>query len=202
MENTLFFKAVEQNIPPRFLPRQCSNPWINPELKKSIRKKRRLWKQAKMSDNPDKWLKYKKLNNKVKDEVNKAYWSYVNNLVSSLPEKPRKFWSFVKARTGISNIASCISHCGFSAYTPKSKGDLLNSYFNSIFNQPFKEMDNLNGDLIPVTGHTIDDVVVSADDVFKVLSTLDTKRACSQISPRILKECAHELSNSLAALFN
>ncbi len=34
---TLFFKAVEQNIPSRFLPRQCRNPWINPELKKSIR---------------------------------------------------------------------------------------------------------------------------------------------------------------------
>ena len=30
-------KAVEQNIPSRFLPRQCRNPWINPELKKSIR---------------------------------------------------------------------------------------------------------------------------------------------------------------------
>ncbi len=120
-----------------------------------------------------------------------------------MPEKPRKFWSFVNARTGISNIPSCISHCGFSAYTPKSKADLLNSYFNSIFNQPFKEMDNPNGDLIPVTDHTIDDVVVSADDVFKVLSTLDTKKACGPdgISPRILKECAHELSNSLAVLF-
>ena len=73
-----------------------------------------------------------------------------------MPEKPRKFWSFVKACT-------------------------------------YWYLD-----------HTIDDVVVSADDVFKVLSTLDTKKACGPdgISPRILKECAHELSNSLAALFN
>jgi hypothetical protein len=65
-------------------------------------------------------------------------------------------------------------------------------------------MDNPNGDLIPVTDHTIDDGVVSADDVYKVLSTLDTKKACGTdgISPRILKECAHELSNSLAVLFN
>jgi len=53
-------------------------PWLNAELLKLIRKKRRLWKQAKSSGDPAKWVKYKRLSNSVKDHLNKAYWNYAN----------------------------------------------------------------------------------------------------------------------------
>ena len=89
------------------------------------------------------------------------------------------------------------------AYTSKSKADLLNKFFHSVFNEPTGSLAVFEGDLTPVTEGRMDDLVVSAADVFKVLASLDTKKACGSdgISPRILKECANELSYSLAALF-
>ncbi len=67
-------------------------------------------------------------------------------------------------------------------------------------------MDNLNGYLIPVTGHTIDDVVVDLLTTYLkyCLHCILRKHAVQmdRISPTILKECAHELSNTLSALFN
>ena len=53
---TLFFKTVEQNIPFKFLRQRGGTPWITLEIKKRIQKKRRLWKQAKLTGCPDKWL--------------------------------------------------------------------------------------------------------------------------------------------------
>ena len=201
---TLFFKTVEQNIPFKFLRKRGGTPWITPDSKKLIQKKRRLWKQAKLTGCPDKWLKYKRFSNKFKDDLNKAYWSYVKNLVAALPEKPRKFWSFIKAHTGVSNIPSCIRYRSSVAYTSKSKADLFNKFFHSVFNEPTGSSAVFEGDLTPVTESRMDDLVVSAADVFKLLASLDTKKACGPdgISPRILKECANELSHSLAALFN
>ena len=31
-----------------------------------------------------KWVKYKRLSNSVKDQLNKVYWNYVNDLTASL----------------------------------------------------------------------------------------------------------------------
>ena len=80
----LFFQAVERNIPSKQLKPQRNPPWLNAELLKLIRKKRRLWKQAKPSGDPAKWVKYKRLSNSVNNHLNKAYWNYVNDLTASL----------------------------------------------------------------------------------------------------------------------
>lgn len=41
---SLFFKAVERNIPSKFISTKRNVPWFNSGLKKLIRKKQRLWK--------------------------------------------------------------------------------------------------------------------------------------------------------------
>ena len=80
----LFFQAVERNIPSKQLKPQRNAPWLNAELRKLVRKRRRLWKQAKSSGDHAKWVKYKRLSNSVKDQLNKAYWNYLNDLTASL----------------------------------------------------------------------------------------------------------------------
>ena len=84
----LFFQAVEHNIPSKQLKPQRNAPWLNAELRKLIRKMRRLWKQAKSSGDPAKWVIYKRLSDSAKDQLNKAYWNYVNDLTASLKTNP------------------------------------------------------------------------------------------------------------------
>ena len=109
-----------------------------------------------------------------------------------------------KARTGISSgIPSSISYHGSTAYTSKHKTDMFNSFFSSVFNNPIGNLENPTGNLTTVTLWKIDDLAI-CDDVAKVLSALDVKEACCPdgISSKIVKECANELSHSLAGLFN
>ena len=106
----MFFKAVECNIPSKFLSSKRNVPWFNSDIKKLIHKKQsqRLWKIAKSSGSPDKWSNYKKMNNEVKDKLRKAYYRYINNLTNALGAYPKKFWTFVKSRTGTSSVPKTI----------------------------------------------------------------------------------------------
>ena len=128
--------------------------------------------------------------------------NYVANLTAFLPSKPKKFWSFVKSRTGNFSISSCVEYDGQSTFTPKAKGDIFNKFFHSVFSQRSGEMDFEV--VTPFTESMVDDLACSVADVFKVLSTLDVNKSNRHdaISPRILKECVAALAPSIALLFN
>jgi len=70
----------------------------------------------------------------VKDHLNKAYRNYVANLTASFPSKPKKFWSFVKTRTGNSSIQSYVEYGGQTAITPKGKLIFLTHSFVNLAN--------------------------------------------------------------------
>ena len=55
----LFFQAVERNIPSKQPKPQRNAPWLKADLRKLIRRKRRLWKQAKSSGDPANGLNIK-----------------------------------------------------------------------------------------------------------------------------------------------
>ena len=198
----LFLEAVERNIPTKSLKHKRNVPWFNSELRILVLRKRRLWRKAKSSRDPVKWAQYKSFSNKVKDGLNKAYRNYVAKLTASLPSKPKKFWSFVKSRTGNFSIPSCVEYGGQSAFTPKAKADIFNKFFHSVFSQRSGDLDFEV--VTPFTESMVDDLTCSVADVFKVLSTLDVNKANGPdaISPRILKECAAELAPSITQLFN
>ena len=162
-----FFQAVERNIPSKQLKPQRNALWLKADLRKLIRRKRRLWKQAKSSGDPAKWVKYKRLSNCVKDQSSKAYWNYVNDLTASLKTNPKKFWSFVKARIGNRSVASCIEYEGQRAYTPLDKANLFNSFFQSVYIKVSKASNFQNSNQL--TEHVIGDLSCSVEEVTKLL---------------------------------
>lgn len=198
----LFFKAVDRNIPSKLISAKRNVPWFNSALKKLIRKKQRLWKTAKSSGSHVKWANYKKFSNKVKEQLRKAYYEYVKNLTNSRGENPKKFWTFVKARTGTSSIPNVIEFNGLKGYSPSSIAELFNSFFQSVFNKN----DGLSA--VPNyplrTNHVISDLICAKDEILSLLLNLEVTKSSGPdgISSRILKECARELAPSLTYLFN
>ena len=198
---SLFLEAVDRNIPSKSISSKRHVPWLNSSLRKLIHKKRRLWKKAKSSGDTNHWSAYKRFNNKVKDSLRKAYHSYDNQLTESLSSNPKKFWSFVKSRTGTSSVPSCIEYNGIKAYCPADKAEIFNKFFHSVFSRPVDEFSppsNMS------SSHVISDLICTEDDVAKVLAELETNKSHGpdNIPPRILKVCAKELAPSLAKLFN
>ena len=99
----------------------------------------------------------------MKDQLNKAYWNYVNDLTASLKTNPKKFWSFVKARIGNRSVASCIEYEGQRAYTPLDKANLFNSFFQSVYIKVSKASNFQNSNQL--TEHVIGDLSCSVEEV-------------------------------------
>jgi len=104
-------------------------PWLNSELKKLLHKKQRLWKKPKFSRDQAKRTNYKKFSNLVKDNLNKAYFSYVKDLPASLKTNPKNVWSFVKSYTKKQSTPGCIIYNGTLTLTPEDKGNVFNQFF-------------------------------------------------------------------------
>ena len=110
----------------------------------------------------------------MKDNLNKAYFSYVKDLTASLNTNPKRFWSFVKSCTKKQSTPGCIIYDGTHTLTPEDKGNVFNQFFCSVFN---KRIDNLSS--IPGRGcdystvfpvHLINDLICtpSEEDYFEV----------------------------------
>lgn len=65
-----FLLSNYQHIPQIILERRSSPPWICNDIMKTIRKKRKLWKQVKFNGSLDIFVKFKELRKKTKRPIN------------------------------------------------------------------------------------------------------------------------------------
>ena len=196
-ENWLFFKeriqaAIDMFLPSKMTKQKPDLPWITPLLKRQLRKRERLLRRAKRSDNRSSrtWAAYRSHRNKVTKAMKSAHNNYLNNVIGgSLETNPKKFWSYVKQRrTEPSGIP--ILRDDTSIYiNAKDKAKILNKHFQSVFTTD----DDSPPDLGP-SQHmysNIEDMFFSVQRVKKQLEKLNTSKAASPdgLPVRILYTC-------------
>ena len=82
----VLFRAIEHHIPQRTLKRRSRPPWIDNEIMKLIRKKKKLWKRLKTNESADLFLKFKVLRRKTRSLLIQA----TNSIFSLCLENSRK----------------------------------------------------------------------------------------------------------------
>ena len=74
--NTLL-KIATETIPNKVITvRKMDPPWINNNVRRAIRKRNRLNKRAKRTNNPEHWLKFRKFRNKTVNLIRKQKQDY------------------------------------------------------------------------------------------------------------------------------
>ena len=75
-------------------------PWITPEVKKLIRKKRRVYNKAKKNKSEKHRASIREIQNRTRDPLRAAHWDYVNQMLKKgLDEGDNKqFWNYLKAQ--------------------------------------------------------------------------------------------------------
>ena len=58
--------------------------WITSDIKRQIRKRKRLYKRAKRANNPDLWCKFKKLRNGTFELIRKTKQFHIKQLADKL----------------------------------------------------------------------------------------------------------------------
>ena len=129
---TFLNQAIDTHIPSKQIRNNTNLPWMNVQLKRLVRKKTRLHRQAEKSRN---WTVFDNFQKTCRDEFRKAEWDYVNKTISeSLGNKNSKpLWSYIKSKKNDNLGVSPLKENGKIFSESKDRAEILLRQFSSVF---------------------------------------------------------------------
>ena len=196
---TELHKHLDDCIPSRNIRSKNSTPWIRHKERKLLKKKNRLYKQAKKTK---KWSNYRHFQKECKRALRRAEWDYINtNILEGLNNNNTKpFWKYVKSKKQDSFGIAPLKSGSIMISDSKGKADILIKQFQSVFTKdPPGELPNTT----KTAKQNIPPINITTEGVCKLLSKVNPSKASGpdNIPNRILKDCAHQLAPSLATIF-
>ena len=199
--------AAELSIPNKDVTiRPKDQPWLHNEIRKAMRKRTRLHKIAKRTNQPYHWERFRTARNHVTNLIHDAKLTYFNKLAENLKQgniSDKNWWKIAK-RFISSNKDTTIpplNRNNTNYTTPFDKANLLNEYFCEQSN-----VDDSNASLPPFEPprSNLDNITITNEDVLDVLKLLNTSKASGPdfVHAKLLKEGANILSKHLCKLFN
>ena len=182
--------------------------WMNTNIKRYIRKRKRAYKQAKRTNIPSHWRKFRAIRNRVITmirESKKTLNETIENKLNSNTLTSRDWWSTLKSVISPTNSSSIppLENNGQTYTDNLEKANLLNNYFRE---QTLINDDNVN---VPdVANYDIENelssIILTPAEIEIVLKSLPVGKAVGPdgISNKILRELSVELSLPFCSLFN
>ena len=200
------FKILDDNVPSKIMKGRKSLPWFSHSLKRMVRRKMRLYKKAKKTQNQERkknaWKQYTEFQKTCKRSFKEAEENFIlSSVLHGLEENNSKpFWRYVSSkrrdRTGI----PALKQAGNLIHDGRLKAQLLLHQFKSVFShQAFTPPDEPSA----YRSRKIQDLHITIAGVEKLLSKININKAAGPdcIPNTVLKECAAELAPGLTAIF-
>ena len=195
-------QIMKDNVPSKWSSTRYSQSWFNSDTKRSTRRKARAFKKARKTNRLRDWKRFRRLKKESQKSCRKAYNQYVYDIVCSDPSRGnnKKIGALVKSKRCDQMGVSPLKEGGFLHTDPKTKANILNRQFTSVFsaddNSPLPD---LGSSLHP----TMNDITVNQNGVTKLLRNLKPSTASGPdgIPAMLLKETAEEISPAVTLLF-
>ena len=93
------FKAIDKRVPSKMSTSRHTNPWMNTEIKRTIRRKQRTHQKARRINRKRDNDRYKRLQKDVQFQIRRTNRDYLENTVSNnCRVNSKKFWAFVRRK--------------------------------------------------------------------------------------------------------
>ena len=182
-------------------------PWINKDIKKTIRTRDRLYKRYLRTRNSEHFDTYIRVKAELNTKIQLQKQEHKNKMVAkleNLQHNPRSLWNVAKEIYGnkVKSTIPTLLDNGKQHSTAEQKANLLADYYASQSQRP-----NLLQDYVPQTSVNIPgigNIPITEDEVHKVLKNLQIDKATGPdgVSNRLLKLTARSITSSLTMLFN
>ena len=189
-------------IPSKLATSRSNLPWMTTKLRRIIKKKHKLYQKAKKSKKDHDWAVYKKHKSSSQKAMRNAQWDYINNVIETAMQdnNVKPFWRYIKSRKQDNIGVSPIKNMGQLHSDSKSKAELLNHLFCSVFTQDSSDkLPEVAGNQFPSIGP----LNITVSGVTKLLTSLKVNKASGPdaLPNRILKETAVEIAPAITAIF-
>ena len=186
--------------------RPCDKPFMKSHIRTLMRKRDRLYIRYKKTLNENAYSEYKHYRNIVVSEVRKAKMEFdanIDNKICNGSISKSCWWKVCKSSLGMSKLSSGgpLNANGVLVTDDNCKANILNDFFVS---QSKLVVTSTPPELEPTGTFHISSIITQPEDIYKILSQLDTSKACGPdgIGNKLLKEAAVPLAQPLSELFN
>ncbi|XP_060568897.1 uncharacterized protein LOC132727429, partial [Ruditapes philippinarum] len=200
---------AKNNIPNKLIKvRPLDVPWMTNSIRVNIRKRKRLYKKARMTNSQYYWQRFKSIRNEtilLIREAKSNYFCKLSNKLKNESLSSKDWWKTLKSfisSTNNSSIPPLTDPLNRNiVYSNNDKANLLNNFFVEQMSINDENRDPL---YLSSPLSCLNDIVLSPHEVKDVLLSLQVDKAVGPdgISNRILREASHELSSPLCDLFN
>ena len=179
--------------------RRKSPPWMNPFVKKSIKKKHKLFKKLFNSNNSYVYKLYMNARNESARIVKNAKKNYQKDMASKIESNPKVFWRYInsnrKNKDGIAPLST--DNINFETNN-KNKADMLNNFFSSVFT-----VEDLNNIPDTTPGEKSNNCFISDIIVTELLKLkINKSPGPDKLFPLLLFILSEELALPITILFN
>ena len=126
-------KLVEKHVPSRRRRNHDRPGWLNQNIAREIRRKKKLWRAAKQGVEVE---KYKEAEKKVRNMIRNAKRNFEKKLAGGGEDgqSKRQFFSYVKMKTkSRAGVGPLRDETGRTVSGDKEMSELLNAFFASVF---------------------------------------------------------------------
>ena len=174
-------------------------PWFDSDLRKLLRKRKRLWKRYALSGSNEDYLLYKVCRNLCTAEKRKKREMYEGMLVENSVMAPKRLFSYIRRRTkASSHIPTLLDENGNAIERDVAKAELLAAQYASVYG-----IETTPSPSIPLCDRSITNLVIYPETVKSQLEKLDVQSAPGPdgIHPLLLRTLAPILHIPLGELF-
>ena len=174
-------------------------PWMNGNLRKLVRKKSRLYRKARKTNN---WTKYNEFQKTCKVAIRRAEQDYGNNNIKTGLENNnvKPLWRYIKGQRNDNVGVSPLKEEGKIHSDSQSKASILLRQFSSVFTKTaYKVMPRVR---LRVRG-SLNKIKVEEKGVENLLKKIEPHKAPGpdNIPNMVLKQCATSLAPAVTILF-
>ena len=177
---------------------------LDRNIRKKIKRKKRLWSQFVHSRNQTIHREYCQLRNNIRKLTRQKKKQYEKDIALQASSNPKKFWSYANRKMSTRENIPKLSISG----DPKKKDFTRNeaetaNVFGEIFSSVFTQEPDGHWNRVSIIPDMEDHLDTSPENVLKILADINPSKSPGpdRISPRILKEAKEVLSYPLSYLF-
>ena len=194
-------EAVDKHVPARRTRNQNRPAWLSQDILGAIRRKKRLWKKAKVGDSVE---EYKKEEKRVRNMIRKAKKNFEKKIADGSAKDggaKRKFYAYVKQRTKCrSSVGPLKDGAGRAVSGNEAMAKIFNEYFSSVFTR--EDVSNVPDPEQHHRGPILTEVKVTVKKVKEKIKKLRKGAAAGpdKIGPQLLQELVDTISSPLATV--